>query len=226
MLVSSPSATRPLETVMKPLTLVSRKVYFGVDAQRMREASARVLARLGAQPDDRAVVRLDALVEDFRVTAAASRSMVDEMLRRGLLERRDARGAEYGVTEKFRRYAEAEIVEPLPRGRAKMLLTHVADLCWQFNRTALENKYEIEALVVFGDYMSLEPELEELTVGVTGRRRPPPQNPAAGRASQPLQGTEQIRALIESQSPYLRTHLFAHLDDVPRPFSVLFKSRG
>ena len=87
------------ETVMKPLTLVSRKVYFGVDAQRMREASARVLARLEGQPDDRAVVRLDALVEDFRVTAAASRSMVDEMLRRGLLERRDARGAEYGVTE-------------------------------------------------------------------------------------------------------------------------------
>jgi len=211
---------------MKPLTLVTRKLYFGLDAQRMREASARVLARIDAHPAEQPVVRLDALVEDFRVSAAASRSMVDEMLRRGLLERHDSRGGEYGITEKFRRYAEAEIVEPLPRARAKLLLTYVADLCWQFNRTALDNKYEIDALAVFGSYMSLEPELEELTVGITGRRRSPPQNPTAGRATQPLQGTEQIRALIESQSPYLRAHLFAHLDDVPRPFSVLFKSKG
>ena len=211
---------------MKPLTLVSRKLYFGLDAQRMREASARVLARIGAQPAERPVVKLDALVEDFRVSAAASRSMVDEMLRRGLLERHDPRGVEYGITEKFRRYAEAEIVEPLPRARAKMLLTHVADLCWQFNRTALDNKYEIDALVVFGSYMTLEPELEEITVGLTGRRRPPPQHPAAGRATQPLQGHEQIRELIEGQSRYLHAHFFAHLDDVPRPFSVLFKSRG
>ncbi len=211
---------------MKPLTLVNRRLYFGVDAQRMREASARVLARIQGQPAERAVVRLDALVEDFRVSAAASRSMVDEMLRRGLLERHDARGGEYGITEKFRRYAEAEIIEPLPRSHAKMLLTHVADLCWDFNRTALDNKYEIDALVAFGSYMSFEPELEELTVGITGRRRSPPQNPTAGRATQPVQGTEQIRALIESQSPYLRAHLFAHLDDVPRPYNVLFKSHG
>jgi hypothetical protein len=211
---------------MKPLTLVSRKLYFGLDAQRMREASARVLARIEAHPAERAVVKLDALVEDFRVSAAASRPLVDEMLRRGLLERHDPRGGEYGITDKFRRYAQAEIIEPLPRSRAKMLLTHVADLCWQFNRTALDNKYEIDALVVFGGYMSLEPELEEVTVGLTGRRRTPPQNPVAGRATQPLQGHEQIRALIEGQSRYLRAHFFSHLDDVPRPFSVLFKSHG
>ncbi len=211
---------------MKPLTLVTRKLYFGVDAQRMREASARVLARVEGQPPDRAVVKLDALVEDFRVSAAASRSMIDEMLRRGLLERHDARSGEYGVTEKFRRYAQAEIIDPLLRSRAKMLLTHVADLAWQFNRTAQDNKYEIDALAVFGSYMSLEPELEEVTVGITGRRRPPPQHPAAGRATQALQGAEQIRTLIEGQSRYLRVHFFQHLDDVPRPFSVLFKSHG
>ena len=74
--------------------------------------------------------------------------------------------------------------------------------------------------------MSLEPELEEVTVGITGRRRPPPQNVAAGRATQPLQGHEQIRTLIEGQSRYLRAHFFAHQDEIPRPFSVLFKSHG
>lgn len=211
---------------MKPLTLVTKKLYFGVDAQRMRESSARVLVRLEGQPPGRAVVKLDALVEDFRVSAAASRSMIEEMLRRGLLERHDARGGEYGVTEKFRRYADAEIVEPLPRGRAKMLLTHVADLAWQFNRTATDNKYEIDALTVFGSYMTLEPELEEVALGVTGRRRPPPQNPATGRATEPLHGHDRIRELIEDQSRYLRAHFFQQLDDVPRPFTVLFKSRG
>ncbi len=211
---------------MRPVTLVTKKVYFGLDAQRLRDASARVLARVEGQPPERARVNLETLVEEFRVSAAASRPMVDEMLRRGLLERHDARSGEFGITEKFRRYAEAEIIEPLPRSRAKMLLTHVADLAWQFNRTALDNKYEIDALAVFGRYMSLEPELEEVTVGITGLRRPPPQHPTAGRATRPLQGHEQIRTLIEGQSRYLRVHFFAHQDDIPRPFSVLFKSHG
>jgi DNA-binding IclR family transcriptional regulator len=211
---------------MRPFTLVTKKLYFGVDANRMRDASARVLARLRSQTPARAVIRLEALVEDFRVSAAASRPMIDEMLRHGLLEQQDTRGSEYSITDKFRRYASAEIIEPLPRARAKMLLTHIADLAWQFNRSAHDNKYEIEALAVFGDYMSLAPELEEVTLGLTGRRRPPPRNPAAGRATQALHGREQIRALFEGQSRYVRTHFFLHLDDVPKPFSVLFKSHG
>ena len=211
---------------MRPLTLVTRKLYFGVDAQRMRDASARVCARVEGKPPERAIVKLDALLEDFRVSAAASRLMIDEMLHRGLLECRDERAGEYGVTDKFRRYAYAEIIEPLPRSRAKMLLTHVADLAWQFNRIAQDNKYEIDALAVYGPYMSLEPELEEVTVGITGRRRPPPPRPAAGRATQLVKGREQIRDLIEGQSRYLRVHFFQHLDEIPRPFSVLFKSHG
>jgi len=211
---------------MRPLTLVTKRLYFGVDAQRMRDATTRVLARLRSETPGRAVIRLDALVEDFRVSAAASRPMIDEMLRHGLLEQQDTRGSAYSITDKFRRYANAEIVEPLPRGRAKMLLTHIADLAWQFNRSAHNNKYEIEALAVFGDYMSLESELEEVTIGITGRRRPPPRNPAAGRATQPLQGREELRALFEGQSRYVHVHFFLHLDDMPKPFSVLFKSHG
>ncbi len=74
--------------------------------------------------------------------------------------------------------------------------------------------------------MSLEPELAELTVAVTGRRRPPDERPTAGRATKALQGHEQIRELIEGQSSYLRALFFKSLDDVPRPFSVIFKSSG
>ena len=149
---------------MKAVTLVTSKLYFGVDAQQMRESTARVLSRLEHLPPDRPVIKLDAIVEDFRVSAAASRPMIDEMVRHGLLQRLGERSSEYGVTDKFRRYADARIVEPLPRSRAKMLLNHIADLAWHFNRTAIGNKYEIDALAVFGPYMSLEPELAEVTV--------------------------------------------------------------
>lgn len=211
---------------MKAVTLVTKKLYFGVDAQQMRESSARVMSRFEGLPPDRTVIKLDALIADFRVSAAASRPMIDEMLRHGLLQRLGERSGEYGVTEKFRLYADARIIEPLPRSRAKMLLTHIADLAWHFNRTAVDNKYEIDALAVFGPYMSLEPELAELTVAVTGRRRPPAARPAAGRATAVQQGHEQIRELVESQSNYLRAKFFQGLDDVPRPFSVIFKSSG
>jgi|SRR5437899_2053286 len=211
---------------MKDVTLVTRKLYFGVDAMQMRDSTARVLSRLERNPSDRPVVRLDALIEDFRVSAAASRPMIDEMLRQGLLQRIGEGSREYGVTEKFRSYAAAHIIDPLPRARAKMLLTHIADLAWHFNRTAIDNKYEIDALAVFGSFMTLEPELAELTVAVTGRRRPPVVRPAAGRATLSQRGHEQIRELIEGQSRYLQAKFLQRLDDVPRPFSVIFKSSG
>jgi len=211
---------------MKDVTLVTKKRYFGVDALQMRDATARVLSRVEDLPPDRAVVGVEALLEDFRVSAAASRPMIEEMLRQGLLQRVPDRSGEYGVTDKFRRYADARIIEPLPRNRAKMLLNHIADLAWHFNRSAVENKYEIDALAAFGSFMPLEPELEEVTVAVTGRRRPPAERPSSGRATAALQGHEQIRALIENQSTYLRARFFQHLDDVPRPFSVIFKSSG
>lgn len=211
---------------MKAVTLVTRKLYFGVDAMQMRDSTARVLSRFEEPPREQPVINLAALLEDFRVSAAASRPMVEEMVRHGLLQRLPDRSAEYGVTDKFRLYADARIIEPLPRSRAKMLLNHVADLAWHFNRTAVENKYEIDALAVFGPFMSLEPELAELTVACTGRRRTPAERPAAGRATKSEQGHEQIRELIEGQSSYLQAKFFQRLDDVPRPFSVIFKSSG
>ena len=68
--------------------------------------------------------------------------MIDEMVRHGLLQRVSDRSGEYGVTEKFRLYADARIIERrCRRSRAKMLLSHVGDLAWHFNRTAVENKY-------------------------------------------------------------------------------------
>jgi hypothetical protein len=211
---------------MNTMQLVTKRLYFGVDALRLRDATSRVLLRVQGLPADRATVGLDTLVEDFRVSAAASRTMVDQMVKDGLLERLSPNGFQFCITDKFRQYAQARIVEPLPRTRAQLLLTHIADVAGHFNRTASSNKYEIEAIAAFGSYMSLAPELSELSVGVTGRRRTPRERPASGRATKPTEGHDQIRALIEKQSSFVQVSFYRHLQDVPRPFSVIFKDQG
>jgi hypothetical protein len=207
--------------------LVTRHLYFGVDAMRLRDASERVLTRVQGQPPERATVGLDTLAQDFRLSVRESLTMVDQMVQSGLLERRGATSDEYAITDKFRQYAQARIVEPLPRQRALLLLSHMPDLAEHFNRTASRNKYEIDALAVYGKYMSREPELAELSIGVTGRRRMPHARAIAGRATvAPTAGHEQIRKLFEELSSFVRVKFFQRQQDIPRPFSVIFRDEG
>jgi hypothetical protein len=152
--------------------------------------------------------------------------MVDEMLQYGLLERQNPSASEYVITDKFRLYAQARIVDPLPRSRAQLLLGHMGDLAEHFNRTASRNKYEIEALAIYGAYMSREPELPELSIGVAGRRRAHVAAPVVGRATATVSGHEQIRKMLEELSSFVQVKFFRHLEDVPRPFSVFFRDGG
>ena len=208
---------------MNVFQLVTRHLYFGVDAMQLRNSAERVLMRVQGQPPDRATVGLDTLAQDFRLSTQESLTMVDQMVQKGLLERGNPNSAEYGITDKFRLYANARIVDPLPRVRAQLLLTHMADLAAHFNRKATRNKYEIETLAVYGSYMSREPELPELSLGVTGRRRSPDARHVAGRATAPTGGHEQIRELFEKLSSFAQIRFFHRLQDIPRPFSVIFK---
>ena len=208
---------------MNVFQLVTRHLYFGVDAMQLRNSAERVLMRVQGQPPDRATVGLDTLAQDFRLSTQESLTMVDQMVQKGLLERGNPNSAEYGITDKFRLYANARIVDPLPRARAQLLLTHMADLAAHFNRKATRNKYEIETLAVYGSYMSREPELPELSLGVTGRRRSPDARHVAGRATAPTGGHEQIRELFEKLSSFAQIRFFHRLQDIPRPFSVIFK---
>ncbi len=211
---------------MKTRTLMANRLYFGLDPLRLRDATDRVLSRVVGIPPERATVGLDALAQDFLLGTAASRAVVDEMVRGGLLERLSPTGMEYGITEKFRSLATARVIQPLPRRDAQMLLSHVADIAGRFNRTAADNKYEIATIAVFGSYMSLDEDVPDLSIGITGRRRPPAPQPASGRATRPTDGTDQIRALFEQQSAYLRVSFFQHLQEMPRPFSVVFRDEG
>jgi len=210
---------------MKTMTLVARHLYFGMDPLRLRDAANRILSRV---PDDVSVgaaVKLDALIEDLHLTPAASTAIIDEMVQSGVLTKLPpSGGAAFGITPRFREIARARIIEPLERSQAQLLLGHCAEVAERFNRTALRNKYEIEALAVYGHYMTRNKAIAELELGITGRHRRPGQKNFIGRATTPTQGTEEIRALFEKQSGFIDLRFYKKLADVPRPFSVIFKS--
>lgn len=208
---------------MNSFQLVTRHLYFGLDPVHLRTSAERVLTRVIGQPAERAAVPLDVLAHDFQLSPRESLSMIEQMVRGGLLARKQIDSDQYVITDKFRQYAQARIVEPLPRTRAQLLLTHVAEMAQHFNRTAARNKYEIEELAVFGAYMSREPELPELSIGVTGRRRAPDTRPLAGRANAPVTGHEQIRKMFEDLSSFVQITFYRSLQNVPRPFTVFFR---
>jgi len=208
---------------MAVFQLVTRHLYFGVDAMQLQIAAGRVLMRVVGRPPERATVGLDTLAQDFGMSTRESLALVDQMVLAGLLEKPHPSEAEYVITDKFRQYAQARIVDPLPRARAQLLLQHMAERAQYFNRTASRNKYEIEALAVYGSYMSREPEMPDLMIGVTGRRRASADRHVAGRATAPTTGRQQIRELFEELSSFVWVTFFHRLQDVPRPFTVIFK---
>jgi hypothetical protein len=211
-----------VRTTAKTMTLVAKHLYFGLEPIQLRDAANRVLSRIPDTVTTDATVRLDALVEDFRISAASSRELVDKMVEDGILMRLPETGTRYAITTRFRELARARIIDPLERSRAQMLLTRCKDIAARFNRTALRNKYEIEAIAVYGSYMSVRPDLSELALGITGRRRAPEQRSLIGRATTPTEGTDALRELFERQSTFIEVTFFKRLDLVPRPFSVIF----
>jgi hypothetical protein len=206
------------------MTLVAKHLYFGLDPLRLRDAANRVLSRIPEHITNHATVRLDALLDDFRLGASTSRPILDQMVKDGVLERLTVPGGEYAITTRFREIARARIVDPLPRDKAQLLVAHCADLARRFNRTATRNKYEIETIAVYGSYMSRNHDLADLLLGITGRHRAPGQRAVIGRATAQSEGTDRIRKLFEDQNQFIEVAFFKRLPDVPRPFSVAFKA--
>jgi hypothetical protein len=210
---------------MKTMTLVARHLYFGMDPLQLRDAANRILSRVPGDTSVSASVKLDALIEDFHLTPAASKAIIAEMVQSGVLTQLPPSGGQaYGITARFREIARARIIEPLERSQAQLLLSHCAEVADKFNRSAGRNKYEIEALAVYGHYMTRNKAIAELELGVTGRRRRADHiKTFIGRATTPTEGTSEIRALFEKQSGFIDVRFFKKLEAVPRPFSVIYK---
>ena len=211
---------------MKTMTLVARHLYFGMDPLQLRDAANRVLTRVPEFMSNSAAIQLDALIEDFHLTPSASKAIIDEMVQSGVLTQLPPSvGSAYGLTNRFREIARARIIEPLERSQAQLLVAHCAEVAEKFNRSAHRNKYEIEAVAVYGHYMTRNKAIAELELGITGRHRQAVhQKNFIGRATSPTEGTSEIRALFEKQSGFIDVCFYKRLSLVPRPFSVIYKA--
>jgi hypothetical protein len=207
---------------MRARTLVTHRRYFGLDAVSLRAATGRVLSRVVGLPRDRARITDSQLRVDFGVDTVDARVLVEGMVEGGLLQPR-ADQRDYRITDRFYEFAAARIVDPLARPRAKQLVGQADDLARRVNAEWTRNPLIIEAVAPFGAYMSRDPYLDELPLGLVVGNRPASQR-ARWRTIGKAEGVQEIRDAFGGLSSFVRLRLVTGLVDLPRPFAVSFQA--
>jgi len=208
---------------MKYRTLVTQRLYFGVNAFKLREASARVLARIAGLTADRAKVTATDIRRDFGMDTVEGQTMVEEMVAEGLLRPRAPSSAEYRVTERFVEYANARVVEPLVRSRARHIVANARELASRINTESTRNPLEIEAIAPFGCYISQDLYLDKLPIGIVVRVRPASRR-ARWRMLSKADGAHEIRAAFKALSSFVHAQLVTQISELPPPFAVVFQA--
>ena len=207
---------------MKARTLVTQRLYFGMNALDLRTASARVLSRVVGLPPERARVSARSLRQDFGVDTVRGNALVEQFIAEGLVERPTALQADYALTECFVEYASARVVEPLPRERARQLLANACELAVRVNGEWTRNPLEIEAVAPFGCYMSRDRQLAELPLGIVVRPRTAGRRARWGRLQTKSDGAREIRAEFRELSSFIHVRMVNATRLLPRPFAVAF----
>jgi hypothetical protein len=205
-------------------TLITQRMYFGVDALRLRTAAGRVLARVMGLPPERASVSARALQQDFGMDTITGRALVEELVAEGLLHPRTGQLGGYRPTERFLELASARVVDALPRVRAKALVAKAAELALRINADWTRNPVEIAMLAPFGKYMSLDEYLDELPLGVVVRPRSCGRGAGWRRRITKAEGVDQIRAAFRDLSSFVRVGIVNDPKVLPRPFAVAFQA--
>jgi hypothetical protein len=208
---------------MRYRTLVTQRLYFGVDAFKLREASGRVLARIAGLTADRAKVSANDIRRDFGMDTVEGQIMVDEMVAEGLLRPREPSSAEYRVTERFVEYANARVVEPLVRSRARHIVASARELASRINAEWTRNPLEIEAIAPFGCYISQDLYLDKLPIGIVVRARPASRR-ARWRMLSKADGAHEVRGAFKALSSFVQAQLVTQISELPPPFAVVFQA--
>jgi hypothetical protein len=208
--------------MMKPLTLVTHRKYFGMNPLLLRAATDRVLARVAGLPPERAQVNARCLRQDFGADTVLGEQLVAGFVAEGLLEPHANASDDYRLTERFFEFACARVVEPLSRSRAKLLLGKACELATRINPDWSRNPLEIETLAPFGRYMSRDHHLGELPLGIVVRARAASRRARWGRLASKSEGAAEIRAAFRELSSFVRVRMVNDLQMLPRPFSVVF----
>ena len=204
-------------------TFITRRLYFGVEAQRLRDGSGRVLSRVVGLAPERARIGAHHVQQDFGLDTVEARALIGEFVAEGLLQPRAERPNDYFLTERFVEVASARVVEPLPRVRAKVILGRAGGVAARLNAESRRNPFAIEAVAVFGSYMSLDEELAGLELAAVVREREP-----AGRLrwrpmASTAEGAREIRHAFRELSSFVHVQLVTTPKLVPRPFAVVFQ---
>lgn len=211
---------------MKIRTLVTRRLYYGMDALSLRAAMARVLSRVAGLAPGAARVSRRNLCQDFGLEPAAEQAVLDQLVADELLRQPDERQGDFALTERFVEFASARVVEPLPRERARALLGKVCTLATRINAEWRTNPLQISALAPFGSYISREPLLAELPLGIAVRPRCRSQQARWTRIANKQDGARQIRAAVRDLSSFFHIRMVSDPQWLPRPFAVIFHDDG
>lgn len=207
---------------MKSRTLVTQRLYFGVDALTLRAGTVRALSRTVGLPPERARVSAKHLRQDFGVDTVQGNVLIESLLAEGMLEAPDDLQADFGLTERFLEYASARVVDPLPRERAKQLLADACMLAENINAEWTRNPLEIEVLAPFGCYMSRDAQLAELPLGIVVRYRAAARRARWGRMQHKNDGAREMRARFRGLSSFVHVRMVGDSRKLPRPFAVAF----
>lgn len=210
---------------MKPRTLITDRLYYGLEPTQLRTATARTLSRVVGLAPERARVSAASLQHDFALDTAGAAAVVDELVAAGLLQPPVEGQPGYGLTPDFFELASARIVEPLPRSRARQLVADAKGVAERINADDTHNPLSIVTLAVFGDYMSRRTRLAELSFGVLVDLRAPSWRTRFGRMQRKAEGAESIRAALRGLSSFVRVRVVTELAALPRPFSVILDTR-
>jgi hypothetical protein len=207
---------------MKARTLVSDRLYFGLDPFRLCAATSRALSRVVGLPPERARLSVAHLRHDFAVETTQFQALVDEFVAEGLLDPPSEQKPGYGLKPEFFELAAARVVDPLPRARAKRLLADACAFVENVNANDGHNPLAIASLAVYGGFMSRAHHLEELSLGIVVELRATARPRRFGRMLTKAEGADAIRNGLRELSSFIRVRLVTDERTLPRPFSRVF----
>jgi hypothetical protein len=209
---------------MKARTLITDRLYFGIDPLSLRTGTARVYTRVVGLPPERARISARNLRQDFGIgDTKLGQELIEEFVADGLLDPPNEFQPDYGLNARFLEFAFARVVEPLPRDRAKQLLDKACELAARINAEWTRNPLEIEMVAPYGSYIGRDRQLPDLSLGVVVRNRLPSRRARWGRVVIKSEGAHDIRAALRDLSSFIHVRLVSNRDRLPRPFSVAFR---
>ena len=119
------------------------------------------------------------------------------------------------IVQGLERFRIVEIVQESPYLRAR--IEHIAD------DGDASPTVEVEALATFGGYMTQEPQLGELNIGIVVCPRLPARRSRWRRMTTKMDGASEIRAAFRNLSSFVRVQMVKDRTLLPRPFAIVFQ---